>query len=323
MTLDVFLEFKRDFPAKIALRFIRKKIALKTVDLPRRWLSPPYCWRGIALLRLKPKTFFGISHQSWSSDELCIDLSHYSKGVAFPKHEHRDPYFCFVLDGICEERTGGRCEPLKPGSLVFHPAGIEHSNKWHEQGRCMHVEFVPSFCEEINRVRLSDPIWHTDGGRACLVARNIYKELLNRDSVSGIAFEGLTYLLLAETVRECVRDSKVPIWLRRVRDRLHEEYEIVPSLKQLAADVGVHPTYLASSFHKHFGMSIGEFVRLRRIDRARDLLDKTDQPLSEVALLLGFSDQSHFCRVFKKQTGYSPLEYRRFSTGNPNRVQES
>ena len=187
----------------------------------------------------------------------------------------------------------------------------------------MHVEFVPDFCEGADRARLSGPVLQTSGGRACHVAKSIYEELLHVDAASAIAFEGLALLLLAETVREASPENKVPRWLRTVRDRLHEEYVSGPSLREIAADAGVHPTYLAASFRQHFGVTLGEFVRLRRIEQARQMLSNSDKPLSDVALLLGFSDQSHFCRTFKKQTGLSPLKYRRLFAGHSNLVQES
>jgi AraC family transcriptional regulator len=175
----------------------------------------------------------------------------------------------------------------------------------------------------MNQVALSDTGLQIISGRASDIVRRIYEELLHIDTASGIAFEGLALVLLAETIREASRESTAPRWLLRVRDRLQDEYVSVPPLRQIALEVSVHPTYLAASFQKYFGVSVGEFVRLRRIEQAREMLSHTDHPLSEVALLLGFSDQSHFCRTFKKQTGLSPLEYRRLFATNPNPVQES
>ncbi|QJW97881.1 hypothetical protein FTUN_5461 [Frigoriglobus tundricola] len=274
------------------------------------------------MLKLKPRTFLGARQRSWSSADLCVDLSHYSAGCCCPRHGHVDAFFCFVLDGTCEERFNGRCEILRPGSLIYHPAGFEHSNRWPEVGRCIHIEFVPTLCEGIDRSRLSAPVLQTGHSRAGHIARRIYDELHHLDAVSGVAFEGLALLLLAETVRYTGREKSVPHWLKRVRDRLHEECVNVPPLKEIAADAGVHLTHLATSFRQHFGVTVGEFVRSRRIERSRSMLSNSDTPLSEVALLLGFSDQSHFCRTFKKWTGLSPLEYRRI-TGRPNPIQES
>lgn len=265
----------------------------------------------------------GERRRSWVSPDLCIDLSHYSAGCALGRHQHNDAFFCFVIDGTYEERANGLREVLPSGSLVYHPAGREHSNQWHEDGRCLHVEFASTFYAGMNQVGLADPVRQIIGGRAGDIVRSVYKELLHIDSASGIAFEGLAMLLLAESIREASRESTAPRWLRSVRDRLQDEYVAVPPLRVIAVEVGVHPTYLAASFQKHFGVSVGEFVRLRRIERAREMLSHTEQQLSEVALLLGFSDQSHFCRTFKKQTGLSPLEYRRLFPRNLKPVQKS
>jgi len=274
------------------------------------------------LLRLEPKTFMGKRRRHWSSADLCVDISYYSAGTAFPQHGHVDPFFCFVLDGSCEEKAHGRREALRPGSLVYHPAGFEHSNHWHEAGRCMHVEFVQSFYDGIDPTRLSDSGMQVIGGRGCDIARNIYNELLHVDSASGIAFEGLALVLLAETIRESMRETKIPRWLYNVRERLLEEYMAAPPLRQMAAEISVHPTYLATSFQQHFGVTMGEFIRLRRIERAREMLVHSEEPLSAVAQSLGFSDQSHFGRIFKKQTGLTPQQFRRLFANHSRSVPE-
>src|SRR5579871_2584222 len=183
-------------------------------------MSPRFQGGRFALLRLEPQTFFGMRRRNWSSSDLCVDLSHYSAGSTFPKHGHIDAFFCFVLNGACEEHTGGRSEVFQPGSLIYHPPGFEHSNRWHEQGRCMHIEFASGFCEGTNLTLLSALALQTVGGRACDIARSIYAELLQVDSASAIEFEGLALVLLAETIREAGRESKAPRWLHNVRDRL-------------------------------------------------------------------------------------------------------
>lgn len=273
------------------------------------------------MLKLEPKTFMGERRRNWTSNDLCVDLSHYEAGCVFPRHGHVDAFYCFVLNGACEEHVGGRREILRPGSLIYHPPGFEHSNQWHEEGRCMHVEFASGFCEGVARARLEELVVQNRHDRASEIALKIYDELFHPDSASEIAFEGLALQLVAETIREAGRETKIPRWLNTVRDQLHEEYRTVPSLKQMAARVGVHPTYLASCFQQHFGVTIGEFVRARRIAHAREILANSNDPLSEVALCLGFSDQSHFCRTFKKQVGLSPLQYRRLFSSDPNPIQ--
>jgi AraC family transcriptional regulator len=253
----------------------------------------------------------GQRQRRWTSPDLCVDLSAYSAGCALGTHRHKDAFFCFVLSGAYEERARGLRAVLRPGSLVYHAAGCEHANTWHEQGRCLHVEFGPSLFQGANHAALSGPVPQIVAGPAGSVVQRMYEELRHVDSASEIAFEGLALMLLAETIREASREPGVPRWLQRVRDRLLDEYISPPTLRQIALDAGVHPTYVAASFQKHFGVSVGEFVRSRRIERARTLLTHSETPLSEVALLLGFSDQSHFGRTFLRQVGLTPREYRR------------
>jgi AraC family transcriptional regulator len=275
------------------------------------------------LLQLEPKTFMGDRQRNWSSTDLCVDLSLYSAGCDLAQHQHTNAFFCFMLDGVCDEQASGFGTTLRADSLIYHCAGSVHSNHWHTAGRCMHVELAQSLCEGVNRARLTDPMPQIVIGRARDIARSIYDELLHVDSVSPIAFEGLALTLLAETIRETGRECNVPRWLRRIRDQLREEFSSVPSLGKIAAGAGVHPAYLATSFQQHYGVSVGQFVRMQRIERARNMLAHSDSTLSDTALLLGFSDQSHFCRTFKKQTGLTPLEYRRLFAGKRSPIQES
>jgi AraC-like DNA-binding protein len=91
---------------------------------------------------------------------------------------------------------------------------------------------------------------------------------------------------------------------------LEDSYLLAPSLADLAAIGGVHPVHLSREFRKHYHMTIGELIRKRRIDRACELLSNSAMSLSEVALTCGFSDQSHFCAMFKSHTGLTPAKFR-------------
>ena len=63
----------------------------------------------------------------------------------------------------------------------------------------------------------------------------------------------------------------------------------------------VHPVHLAQTFRKFYRCTIGDYVRSLRIEFACRQLAATKMPLSEIALLAGFADQSHFTRTFRKR----------------------
>jgi AraC-like DNA-binding protein len=69
---------------------------------------------------------------------------------------------------------------------------------------------------------------------------------------------------------------------------------------------------VSREFSKYFSnLSFGEYIRKLRIEKAVDLLANPDHTLSEIAYLTGFSDQSHFNRIFKAQTGQNPSDFRK------------
>lgn len=263
------------------------------------------------MVKLQPQTFMGRCLRSWRSAGLCIDLSEYRAGCFLEEHFHTNPFFCFTVSGVYDERSNGFGQQLKRNSLVYHPSGCSHSNNWQTDGRCLHIDVAPSFLDGVNRSSLSDATSVVGVGPARDLARHIYEELMHADRGSALAFEGLTLALVAMAFRETSRESTIPRWLDRVREQLREEHWNCPSIEQMAAESGVHPTYLAASFQRHFGVSIGEFSRLQRIEQAKTVLAQSDEPLGNVAIQLGFSDQSHFCRAFKARTGQTPREYRK------------
>ena len=84
------------------------------------------------------------------------------------------------------------------------------------------------------------------------------------------------------------------------------------SLKEISEGLHIHPAYVSREFSKYFqNLSFGEYIRKLRIEKALELLKQSRHSLSEIAYLTGFSDQSHFTRIFKKHTGRSPAEYRK------------
>jgi AraC family transcriptional regulator len=94
---------------------------------------------------------------------------------------------------------------------------------------------------------------------------------------------------------------------------LEASYLLAPSLAELAALAGVHPVHLSREFRRHYHMTVGEYIRKRRIQHASQLLSHSGLSLSEIAATCGFSDQSHFCALFKRHAGMTPAKFRDLS----------
>ncbi len=79
----------------------------------------------------------------------------------------------------------------------------------------------------------------------------------------------------------------------------------------IARHVSISPDYLTDCFHQELGITPIAYLNRRRLREARDLLDRNDDPITTVALAVGFSDVSHFTRSFHREVGVSPRVYRR------------
>ncbi len=89
------------------------------------------------------------------------------------------------------------------------------------------------------------------------------------------------------------------------------------TVEMLAARVGVGARHLARLFAKHLGATPSQVAKTARVQRAKRLLDETDRPMTEIALLAGFRSLRRFNAVFTEVYGRSPTEIRR--TRRPTR----
>ena len=107
---------------------------------------------------------------------------------------------------------------------------------------------------------------------------------------------------------------KTPKWANELKEIIQDQIDtnLSLSLKEIAEGLQIHPSYVSREFSKYFSnLSFGEYIRKLRIEKAIDLLANPDHTLSEVGYLTGFSDQSHFNRIFKAHTGQNPSVYRK------------
>jgi AraC-like DNA-binding protein len=113
------------------------------------------------------------------------------------------------------------------------------------------------------------------------------------------------------------KSGKAPAWAQELKEIIQDQIDtnLALSLKEISESLNVHPTYLSREFSKYFDdLSFGDYIRKLRIEKAIVLLNESKHSLAEIAYLTGFSDQSHFARIFKKTTGKSPLSYRKSLT---------
>ena len=99
--------------------------------------------------------------------------------------------------------------------------------------------------------------------------------------------------------------------LSEVKAYLDEHYKETVVLEDLAKNFGFNKFYLTRIFREQYGMTIGNYVLLARIGRAKQLLRFSDMTMETISAEIGMHDASYFSRIFRKVEGISPGEYRK------------
>lgn len=246
------------------------------------------------------------------TDGLQVSSTPYAGNGALPRHEHDEPYLCLVAAGGYRQDSSAGEHDCMPGLLLTHPRGHRHSNRFGPAGaRCISIFFDGQPGGGIARL-LSDHRRFRLPGADRLAAR-IEDELRATDDAAPLALQAAVLELAARACR--MEGEQRPAWLERVRQRLHDDPLVTPSLHELAALAGVHPAHLARSFRRVHGVPVGEYLRGLRVELARRALRDARLSIAEVAAATGFSDQSHFARVFRRAVGLTPRDYRRRMQG--------
>lgn len=122
-------------------------------------------------------------------------------------------------------------------------------------------------------------------------------------------FENFTKLI--ENYRYLGYDSPfVTRIIKHIRNNINDKY----TLEGLSALFGVTPEYLSSHFKSATGISLRDFINSEKIEQAKLLLITTDLSILDIALSLGYFDQSYFSKVFKKYVSLTPLQYKKKGT---------
>jgi AraC family transcriptional regulator len=218
--------------------------------------------------------------------------------------------------------------PPPAGSVLVIPAGSPA--RWHWSGR---METLMTFLDPRLVVRVAAEAFGLDPARLTVppldaldlphlrAAMLAVDAELTADAAGGrLAAESFANLLAVYLLRhlsaprqpERRRDGALPRGrLRAVVEHIEEHLDAAPTLEQLAAVARLSVYHFARQFKTAIGLPPHQYVILRRVERARQLLQAgTNLSLAEVALHSGFSDQSVFCLHFKRIVGVTPRQFR-------------
>lgn len=256
--------------------------------------------------------FNGVTFKRREVSGFSLVELNYSPNVEISAHAHEQANFCMAIEGGCTEVYASKRREYKPFMLEFLPPFQTYSIKTSSVGmRAFSIDIAPRWTERMREYSLNveNSVFYPGSVLIRLLSR-LYDEFRNTDAASPLAIEGLALEMLAEVSRYQTKENSPPLWLKQAREIVHEQFSRNLSLSKIAQETGVHPVHLARAFRKHYHCSIGEYVRRVRIEDACRKMTASKTSLIEIALTTGFSDQSHFTRIFKRLKGMTPAEYR-------------
>jgi AraC-like DNA-binding protein len=165
---------------------------------------------------------------------------------------------------------------------------------------------------DIPKIILSPEIGNRVHTIAEMIDELIGSQIPNRESGIGSLLK--TLLIYCDSncnikITEEKNTSQIQI-ITLFKDLVNDNYQTIHKVSEYAAIMNISLKYLNEVINNLLGMSAKAYVQEQLTIRARRELKFSDDNVKEIAYRLGFCEPSHFSSYFKKQTGYSPSQYR-------------
>ena len=140
-------------------------------------------------------------------------------------------------------------------------------------------------------------------------------ELLNQ--TAGLILTKARELAQKHSHTEHIRGGLAPWQVRRIITHVNANLDAALRVEDLARLVRLSQSHFSRAFSSSFGCPPHRFITRCRLERAKELMLRTDVPLLQIAIECGFADQAHFSRVFLRLVGIAPARWRRVLAAPP------
>ena len=261
---------------------------------------------------LRNGEFFGQTNETLDFDGLIITDTEYTHPYV-DWHYHENAYFTFLLQGNMTEGNKKEIYDCSAGTLLYHHWEDAHYNiKPDIFTRGFHIEIPREWFENLNISKDHlEGSFNIKNPALKLLMYKIFKETKINDNTSGTSAHQLLLDIFSQLSAQKPSSEKKPIWVKQIDELLHESFVEKLNLTEISQIVNIHPIHLSRDFHKYFHCNLGDYIRKLKINKSLSILTANEKSLTEIALECGFSDQSHFIRCFKENTGITPLKYKK------------
>jgi AraC-like DNA-binding protein len=258
----------------------------------------------------------------WGS--ISVDIVNRAAGEAISRSDdHQLTYFLTDFHATMEDDERPEWESdLLCDNFVFRPPDTTLRSNL-TAGRYIHVlqrrdtydqlvELIPGgVIHLVPRYNLNDPLISQ---LVSTIANEMEGSFLDQ-----ILADALNTALAVQITRLCSDPTAITLEpsnglsrerLKRVYDYIEAHLDVRLTLADLSGVACLSPYHFSRSFKQAVGMGPQRYVMHRRVERAKALISRTDQPLALIAQEVGFADQSHLTSVFRREIGVTPGHFR-------------
>jgi len=263
---------------------------------------------------------------------ISVRQSYYREDVI--RHQEHEINAAFSGEGIYR-MARGQTLSLRAGEILLLPAGVRHGIEVPSALRMAVIHVHPdafrdlrpipaadlAVLAELRRPRGALPVRKILDAEALTALRRLAEDAMverhraepgRAAMLRALATEAAVWFLrLSRRADAPGADDETTRRILAVRARLDRRFAEPVTLRALAAEAGLAPTYFAERFRRVVGVPPMAYARARRLDHARLLLQQTSQPVKVIAWSVGFRRVEQFNRAFRRATGGTPLAYRR------------
>ena len=223
--------------------------------------------------------------------------------------------FIYVTEGEVLVEADGIPYLCQPGHVLIIPAHCPFAISYYHDAAGYNGGFSPTSLSDARTLKfLTAPIhqafWFDEG----VFMGELFNMLL-------ISFEKKDDLFLEKGLDlflSRIRSGQsltLPVTINTFLESLFNAQQQIGTLTGYALAAGISENYLSRLVKQHTGRSVGAWIDIARIIRAKKLLMDSSVAIIDVAAAVGLDDQSYFARFFKHQTGMTPSEFRKSMQG--------
>ena len=273
------------------------------------------------------KKVFGIF-----DNKIYVDINSYESDIKLHRHEFYE--IVYVMRGTATHIINGEKQRACTGDLFLLNYNTAHTfEEMSHDFKITVISFLPELIDEsltdsqsandmliflINREIFEN---ESNNGYISLHASSeefgdllgqIYNQYISQNEYKSFILKNLLSVVLCRIYRMAFEKYQPSgNSFAEIKNYINNHYCEPLHLKELARTVMLSPSYLSAKFKLKFGVSISDYISAKRIEKACELILKTDKPVSAVMNEVGINDSKFFYKTFKFYTGMTPGDYRK------------